>query len=619
MGDHRRRLSAAFASLAIATTAIGFVAPPAAAAPTTTTTSDTTPRPSISPTDTSAPSVETPSPATSTAVPAPSVEPPSPATSTAAPAPSVTATQQEGPITTEGPASTKAPSTQAAATRPEAAAGGNGFTTASALFDELAFQPEDVSSAYDRALFNHWVDADSNGCDTRQEVLATESRVPVTYSSGCTITAGDWYSWYDGASWTNPSDVDIDHLVPLQEAWQSGAYRWTPEQRQAYANDLGFGQSLEAVTDQVNQAKGAKDFAEWKPGAYLDASPNCEYAQAWVAVKWRWNLTVDSSERDALNAVLRPDAQCGSETLSRPDKMDTAGGAATQWPLYKIVYDSSIYEMIPNSAGGSTPVGLSYAKWRDVYAFQKPAPASTDFVKYPWSSSVYAVTFWPGGENYWMWTPLSYNQWVYAGYPAPRNAGWIAGSSYYQWGTSSEIFVKGPDGGIHALNYREWADSGFRSYTRRNNEGFVKLTWAPDLARMSDLDAGAGRPIGYAEWRDEGFPSPAAYQRFQGDQFYQNYGDSTLWYAGPTMNRPVNFVEWRAAGFPAPTIRNAPPGGGGGGTPPTQPGNPGDIKNCTDFQYESQAQAWFDTYYPYYGDVAKLDGNNDGRACESLP
>ena len=489
------------------------------------------------------------------------------------------------------------------------------------MFNELSFEPEDVSSVYDRALFNHWVDADSNGCDTRQEVLATESRVPVTYSSGCTITAGDWYSWYDGASWTNPSDVDIDHLVPLQEAWQSGAYRWTPEQRQAYANDLGFGQSLEAVTDNVNQAKGAKDFAEWKPGTYLDASPNCEYAKAWVAVKWRWNLTVDNSERDALNAVLRPDALCGSETLSRPDKMDTGGGAATQWPLYKIVYDSSIYEMIPNSAGGSTPVGLSYAKWRDVYAFQKPAPASTDFVKYPWSSSVYAVTFWPGGENYWMWTPLSYAQWVYAGYPRPRNAGWIAGSSYYQWGTSSEIFVKGPDGGIHALNYREWADSGFRSYTRRSNEGFVKLTWAPDLARLNDLAAGAGRPIGFAEWRDEAFPTPAAYQRFQGDQFYQEYGDSTIWYAGPTMNRPVSFAEWRAAGYPAPTIRNAPPvGGGGGGTPPpTQPGNPGDTKNCTDFQYEYQAQAWFDTYFPFYGDVANLDGNNDGRACESCP
>ncbi len=70
-----------------------------------------------------------------------------------------------------------------------------------------------------------------------------------------------WYSPYDGATWTAASDVDIDHMVPLAEAWASGAWAWTTSQRQTYANDLG-GPELWAVTDSVSQSKGDKDPAE---------------------------------------------------------------------------------------------------------------------------------------------------------------------------------------------------------------------------------------------------------------------------------------------------------------------------------------------------------------------
>ncbi len=73
-----------------------------------------------------------------------------------------------------------------------------------------------------------------------------------------------WYSPYDGAAWTAASDVDIDHMVPLAEAWASGAWAWTTSQRQTYANDLG-GPELWAVTDNVSQSKGDKDPAEWQP------------------------------------------------------------------------------------------------------------------------------------------------------------------------------------------------------------------------------------------------------------------------------------------------------------------------------------------------------------------
>jgi hypothetical protein len=229
--------------------------------------------------------------------------------------------------------------------------------------------------------------------------------------------------------------------------------------------------------------------------------------------------------------------------------------AANAVKLYKIGYDSTIFEIVPGTDGSENAVELTYAKWRDVYGLRAPEPASTDFVKYPWSPTVYAVTFWPGGESKWMWTPLTFPQWQTAGQPSPRNAGWIKGSYYYQWATSAEIFVEGADGVNHKLTYPEWAASGFRAQERRGDEGYLKLSWASEFARMSSLSTGAGRPMGYAEWQAEAFPTPSSVQRMPGDTFYSYRGSSTVWYAGPGMNRPVTLQEWQAAGSPTPTVR----------------------------------------------------------------
>src|SRR5262245_40972770 len=97
---------------------------------------------------------------------------------------------------------------------------------------------------YVRDRFRLWVDADGDCRDTRDEVLAAESRTRVT---GCDVTRGRWVSYYDRAVWRNSSDVDIDHLVPLAEAWDSGAKRWNASTRQRYANDLGDRRNLVAV------------------------------------------------------------------------------------------------------------------------------------------------------------------------------------------------------------------------------------------------------------------------------------------------------------------------------------------------------------------------------------
>ncbi|WP_422751960.1 HNH endonuclease family protein [Micromonospora sp. WMMD708] len=155
-------------------------------------------------------------------------------------------------------------------------------------------------TGYSRDLFPHWIDADGDGCTTRNEVLLAEAVNTPTVTGTCTLTGGRWYSYYDNAYWTATGDLDIDHMVPLAEAWDSGARTWTTSRRQAYANDLGDSRPLAAVTDNVNQAKGDQDPATWLPPY---AAARCRYVTEWVATKTRWRLTVDSVEKSALTSL----------------------------------------------------------------------------------------------------------------------------------------------------------------------------------------------------------------------------------------------------------------------------------------------------------------------------
>jgi hypothetical protein len=168
----------------------------------------------------------------------------------------------------------------------------------------------EVRTGYNRDLFPHWIDADGDRCNTRYEVLIAEATTRPTVSGTCTLSGGRWSSYYDGATWTNPSDLDIDHMVALAEAWDSGARSWPTSRRQAFANDLGDGRALVAVTDNVNQAKGDKDPAEWLPPA---ASTHCRYITEFVATKIRWRLTVNSAEKTRLTSIA---AGCTNSTLT---------------------------------------------------------------------------------------------------------------------------------------------------------------------------------------------------------------------------------------------------------------------------------------------------------------
>jgi hypothetical protein len=186
------------------------------------------------------------------------------------------------------------PATSAQATPPNIPS----YSTAVSRLGALTVAGESHQSSYNRDLFPHWITI-TGSCNTREQVLKRDG-TGVTVNSSCAPTGGSWYSPYDGATWSNPADVDIDHMVPLAEAWASGAWAWTTSRRQTYANDLG-GPELWAVTDNVNQAKGDRDPAEWQPPR---AAFRCTYARAWIQVKWYYGLSVDSAEKSALSAML---------------------------------------------------------------------------------------------------------------------------------------------------------------------------------------------------------------------------------------------------------------------------------------------------------------------------
>lgn len=165
------------------------------------------------------------------------------------------------------------------------------------VLDSLPVAPE-RSIGYQRELFQHWIDADGDGCDTRDEVLMDEA--VAGHARGCDVLGGQWLSLYDEVVTDDAGSLDIDHMVPLKEAWDSGAWRWDARVRKAFANDLGYRGSLVAVTASSNRSKSDQDPAEWLPRTRV-----CSYAKQWIAVKYRWRLAVDAVEKSALTRILR--------------------------------------------------------------------------------------------------------------------------------------------------------------------------------------------------------------------------------------------------------------------------------------------------------------------------
>ena len=175
------------------------------------------------------------------------------------------------------------------------------------LLESLPVKVEN-NRGYSRERFDDWTTR--NGCDTRQWVLIAEARGGTR--RGCDMRKARWWSYLDGVTTRRSSTFDIDHTVALAEAWGSGAKNWSRARRDAFANDLGYRDSLVAVSASSNRSKGDRDPAQWRAPR---KAGQCRLVEAWIAVKWRWGLSVDAKEKTGLKREL---ARCARRVVPVP-------------------------------------------------------------------------------------------------------------------------------------------------------------------------------------------------------------------------------------------------------------------------------------------------------------
>ena len=222
-----------------------------------------------------------PSTSSATTIPTASATPPNP-TSTP------TAVQTNGTVRLAPPTRPRRTATPSAATGPNATA-----------LISLTVAAATHADTYNRNNFGAWTDEDHNCLDSRAEVLKRDSLTAPTIT-GCNVRAGQWVSPWSGVVTTDAHSLDIDHFVPLQNAWISGAWAWSSARLHAYANDLRTPDFLLAIPAHENRSKGDQSPDTWRPPA---RSSWCRYARDWDQIKAKYGLTVTPSEWAAVTAM----------------------------------------------------------------------------------------------------------------------------------------------------------------------------------------------------------------------------------------------------------------------------------------------------------------------------
>ena len=181
------------------------------------------------------------------------------------------------------------------------------------LLNGLIRVAAETDQPYDRDYFGYPADLDANGCDTRDEVLIADSQVPVTKRTAqCDVTAGQWYSPYDGVLTGDPGDIQIDHVVALSEAWDSGANGWDQGAAIEFANAVSDDDNLQVASRPSNLGKSDSDPAEWLPD---NSDAVCWYVATWSQIKLGWGLAMDESEYAAVTTIL---ASCATSESTVP-------------------------------------------------------------------------------------------------------------------------------------------------------------------------------------------------------------------------------------------------------------------------------------------------------------
>ena len=178
-------------------------------------------------------------------------------------------------------------------------------------------QQRDLLTAYSREAYKHWIDADGDCQNSRQEVLVRDSNpeaLEFRDERECDVSKGEWLDPFTGETLTNPSDIDVDHLVPLGHAHIHGAWNWSEARREEYANYLENDTHLLAVRDAENQQKGEKAPHEYLPP---NEAYHCEYVKEWIDIKRMWGLFLTVREAEmTIRKIIECEAQ-GADTFYR--------------------------------------------------------------------------------------------------------------------------------------------------------------------------------------------------------------------------------------------------------------------------------------------------------------
>ena len=159
----------------------------------------------------------------------------------------------------------------------------------------------DIGGEYNREDWGNWIDEDGDGLNTRHEVLAEESLIKPVISNN-KVVSGKWFDKYTGKYFTNPSDLDIDHLVPLKNAYISGASNWSKKKKNRYYNYLKYDNHLIAVSKSANRNKSDKSPVDWLPP---NEEYQCEYVREWFKIKTAWGLTIEDGFDEVSNRVCK--------------------------------------------------------------------------------------------------------------------------------------------------------------------------------------------------------------------------------------------------------------------------------------------------------------------------
>ena len=151
---------------------------------------------------------------------------------------------------------------------------------------------------YNRKTWKHWTDHDHNCLDTRTEILKARSLIPVTMNKkGCKVKAGKWQDYYFNETLIEAKNVDIDHLVPLKNAHDSGGADWSFERKEKFANDP---ENLVVTNKKYNRTKSSKGIDQWLP---VELSYTCKYVRQWIKIKTKYKLEIKPQEIVTINLL----------------------------------------------------------------------------------------------------------------------------------------------------------------------------------------------------------------------------------------------------------------------------------------------------------------------------